>query len=578
MLAACVAVFYHPDDKRYQSLNGKKTIVPLYEFSVPIMADKRVDPDKGSGLVMSCTFGDLTDCEWQKQYKLPIKEAIGKDGRMTKISGKYAGMPITKAREAIIEDLQEAKLLVNKKAIKRAVNVHERCGTPIEFIHSKQWFIKYLDLKKDLLKWGRELNWHPLHMKNRYDNWIKGLQWDWCISRQIPFGIPFPVWYCKECDEIILADEKTLPVDPTTDKPSVKACPKCKCKDFVPESDIINTWATSSLTPQIVQTLSSVNPKKLFPMSLRPQAHDIISFWLCNTVVKSQLHHKTNPWKDVAISGWALDPKGKKMSKSKGNIVEPQKIIEQYSADALRYWSASSKLGEDMPFQEKDIITGEKFSNKLWNASNFALSHLKTYNQKEKLLCGFDHWLLSKINTLITNATEQFTQYEYAQARLGVDMFFRQTFCDDYLEIVKDRVYNSDRRGVAEANSGRYTLYHSLLSCLKMIAPIMPHVTEEIYQAYYKKHEKNKSIHITDWPKELTVDKTYEKKGDRAIEIIHKVRKFKTDKQVSMKAPVILTLDQKDKTLLKDFIEDLKAVTSAQEVKFDNTLQIDLVD
>jgi valyl-tRNA synthetase len=233
--------------------------------------------------------------------------------------------------------------------------VHERCGTPVEILNTKQWFIRYLDLKDKFLERGAEIRWHPEHMRSRLNNWIEGLQWDWCISRQRHFGIPFPVWYCKKCDEIILADEKELPVDPLETKPKIKKCPKCNSSEFLPEKDVLDTWATSSLTPQLAGELikGSKNYKNIYPADLRPQAHDIITFWLFNTIVKSHLHHNRTPWKNVVISGWALDPHGKKMSKSKGNVIAPQVMIEKYSADSLRFWAAGSKLGDDLPFRKK---------------------------------------------------------------------------------------------------------------------------------------------------------------------------------------------------------------------------------
>src|SRR3989338_5607706 len=367
LLPACVAIFFNPVDKRYKKYSGMKAKVPLFDYYVPILPDERADPEKGTGIVMCCTFGDQTDMEWQKAHNLEIKTALSKDGRMTEIAGKYKGMKIAEARKKILEDMKEKKLLVSQKPIKHAVNVHERCGTEIEFLKSKQWFIKYLDLKEEMLEWGKELNWHPPHMYSRYEHWVKGLQWDWMISRQRFFGVPFPVWYCKKCDDVLLADEGSLPVDPMKDKPKLKKCQKCGCTEFVPEKDVMDTWATSSLTPQI--SIGIVNEKirkKLYPMSLRPQAHDIITFWLFNTVVKSRLHNDMNPWKDVMISGHAQDPHGRKMSKSKGNVIEPQEMIEKYSADAMRFWAAGSKLGEDLPFQEKDLVTGQKFITKLW--------------------------------------------------------------------------------------------------------------------------------------------------------------------------------------------------------------------
>jgi len=256
------------------------------------MEDRRAEINKGTGLVMCCTFGDQTDMEWQKAYNLPIKLAITEDGKMSSISGKYKDMKIKEARKEIIQDLKNSGLLIKQVPIKHFVNVHERCGTEIEFVKSKQWFVKYLDLKKDLLKWGNELNWFPDFMKHRYENWVKGLQWDWLVSNQRYFGVSFPVWYCGDCEEIILAKEEQLPVDPMKDKPPVKKCPKCGSEKIISETDVLNTWFTSSMTPQIVTTLIKDEKvqKKLFPMSLRPQAHEIISFWLFNTLVKSRLH------------------------------------------------------------------------------------------------------------------------------------------------------------------------------------------------------------------------------------------------------------------------------------------------
>ena len=342
MIPACVAIFYNPEDSRYQKFNGLKAKTPIFNQEIPILPDEKADPAKGTGAVMCCTFGDQTDMEWYAKHKLPLKTAITQDGKMTKIAGEYEGLSIKDARKKIIEDLKSKNLLVNQKHIKHAVNVHERCGNEIEILHSKQWFLKYLDLKEDMAKWGSELNWYPSHMKNRYDNWVNGLQWDWCLSRQRHFGVPIPVWYCKLCDEIILPKTEDLPVDPLEDSSPVDKCPKCGHHEFVGEKDIMDTWATSALTPILAAELFKDHPvhKKLYPMNLRPQAHDIITFWLFNTVVKSQLHNKKNPWNDVMISGWALDPHGKKMSKSKGNVVEPQVVMEKFSADALRFWAA----------------------------------------------------------------------------------------------------------------------------------------------------------------------------------------------------------------------------------------------
>jgi len=582
LLPACVAVFYHPEDKRYQKYNGKKAKVPLFDFEVPILPDERADPEKGTGIVMCCTFGDQTDMEWQKAHNLPIREAITQYGKMTNLAGKYEGMSIKTARKMIIEDMKDQRLLISQEPIKHDVNVHERCGTEIEFIKSKQWFIKYLDLREDMLKWGKKLNWYPEHMRNRYDNWVKGLQWDWLISRQRYFGVPFPVWYCKKCDETILAKEDKLPVDPIKDKPPVSECPKCKCKEFVPEKDVLDTWATSSLTPRLaIELMPKELWSKLYPMSLRPQAHDIITFWLFNTTVKSNLHYKVNPWKDVAISGWALDPHGKKMSKSKGNVVEPQVVIEKFSADCLRFWAAGSKLGDDLPFQEKDLVTAQKFVVKLWNASSFTFMHLKDYKlDKPEKLELMDEWLLNKLNNVIESSTKSFEKYDYSRTKLDVESFFWKDLCDNYLEIVKDRLYNPDRRGEEARLSAQYTLYTALLSVLKLVAPIMPYITEELYQGFFKEKENDKSIHISKWPSLIKVDKNAKKVGEVAVYVLVKARQAKAEKKVSLKNP-LKRLFVKGKISEKEFEgfkDDLTAATHAEKLEFESLKKDSKID
>ena len=503
LFPASVAVFYHPKDKRYKHLKGKTAIIPLFDIEVQILEDERASMDKGTGIAYCATFGDQTDMEWQKAYNLEIKEAISKDGKMTGIAGKYKGMGVKEARKKIIEDLKKGGFLVKQENITHPVNVHERCGTEIEFVKSKQWFLKYLDLKKEMLRWGAELNWHPKFMKVRYDNWVKGLQWDWLVSNQRYFGIPFPVWYCKKCEEVILARERDLPVDPLEDKPPVKMCPKCKCKEFIPEEDILNTWFTSSMSPQLaIYLVDKKYQNKLLPMNLRPQAHDIISFWLFNTVVKSQLHFKKNPWKDVAISGF-VTMKGEKMSKSKGNVVTPKEVTDKYGADAIRFWAASSKLGKDFDYHEKDVVAGKKFITKLLNASNFVFMNLEDWDgKKPKKLEKLDKDFLSELNRVINDATDYFNDYEYSKAKLLIENFFWHDFADNYIEAVKGIVYRE--KGDLKL-SVQYTLYTSLLAIVKMFAPITPFITEEIYQKYFKKKENEKSIHLCKWPEKIKV-------------------------------------------------------------------------
>ncbi len=574
LLPACAAIFYHPTDTRFKSLKGKMAKVPLFDLEVPIMEDNRVDPEKGTGIVMCCTFGDQTDMEWQKAYNLPIKMAISPEGRMTNLAGKYEGLKLKETRAKIIDDLKSNGLLKDQKPIKHAVNVHERCGVEIEFIKSKQWFVKYLDLKKDLLKWGNEINWYPKKMKNRYDNWVKGLQWDWLISNQRHFGIAFPVWYCGDCDEVIFAEESKLPVDPLKDKAPKSKCIKCKSLNIIPEKDVLNTWFTSSMTPQIAaQLMPKALQKKLFPMDLRPQAHDIITFWLFNTVLKSQLHFGKTPWKNTTISGFVT--KGKeKMSKSKGNVIKPQEVMEQYGADALRYWAAGSKLGEDLDYQEKDLVTGKKFVNKIKNATRFVFMNLENskFDKQPKLL-ELDRIFLVKLNELIKSATESFENYNYSRSKLETDNFFWKEFADNYLEIVKKRIYNGTKE---EKESAGYVLYNSLLTVLKLMSPITPYVTEEIYQEYFKKNEKTKSIHISDWPKEIKVSEKKEdlKTWDLFISNLSKIRQKKSEAKKSMNSEINLTISNKG---LESVLDDLKAVTNAKEIK-EGKFKVEFID
>ncbi|MBU2523050.1 MAG: valine--tRNA ligase [Nanoarchaeota archaeon] len=570
LLSSCVCLFYNPSDQRYKKFKGKKAKVPLFNFEVPILEDEKADPSKGTGIVMCCTFGDQQDVDWFKQHNLPLKISIDEKGHMNEKAIKYQGLYVKKARKQIIEDLKAVGLLIKQTPIKHSVNVHERCGTDIEFLVTKQWFIKYLDLKDKFLEQSEKLKWHPEFMKVRLDNWIKGLKWDWCISRQRYFGVPFPVWYCAKCGWVILADKKKLPVDPLTDKPPVNKCPGCQGIEFVPEKDVLDTWATSSLTPQLaIELMPKSVQKKLYPMSLRPQAHDIISFWLFNTIVKGYLHYDKLPWGHTMISGFVLDPYGEKMAKSTGNVVEPSEIIKKYSADTLRFAACASKLGEDAPFQEKELVAGQKLVNKLWNASKFVSMHLQEKIKQPKNLDGFDKWIILKMNRLIENSTESFENYEYSRVKSEFENFFWHTFCDNYLEIVKDRLYSTER-SKEEKESAKFTLYNSLLKNVKILAPIMPFITEELYQKYFKQNEKMESIHVSKWPEVLKIKdlKKVEEAGDIAIGIMQQVRQFKSRNGKSLKAPIILTIEKGHEKVLKEFLKDLKAVCSANEIKF----------
>ena len=575
LMMACIAISVHPDDKRFKHMIGKTATIPVSDEKVPIIADDMTKMEFGTGAVYWCPYGDMSDIEFvAKHPDLKVKHIMDRDGRLNDKAGKYKGLTSEEARKAVVNDWKKAAAVLKEEQIPQVVNTHERCGTVIEFVAMDQWFIKYLDLKDDFIKYGRKIKWYPEHMKARYENWIQGLKWDWNISRQRHFGIPIPVWYCKKCSKIVVADEKQLPVDPLVDKPLHKC--KCGSNEFIGEKDVLDTWATSSLTPDIAIELFEDKKlqKSLHPMSLRPQAHDIITFWLFNTVVKSYFHHKSIPWHNVMISGWALDPKGKKMSKSKGNIIDPREMIKKYSADSLRFWAAGSRLGDDLPFQEKDLVTGQKFTTKIWNASKVAFMHLADYKgERPSKTEMMDRWILSKLSKVVKESTKNFMNYEYSHTKLATETFFWHTFCDNYLEIIKDRIYNAEKRGSDARLSAQYGLYNALLAIIKLMAPIMPFITEELYQLYYKKHEKTKSIHLAKWPDVNMADEHAERIGDFVVEVIEFARKKKSEKQLSLKTPIKkLTIKAKIEEIDFDEVEaDIKAATNAELIVFEPT-------
>lgn len=551
LIPACVALAAHPDDDRYAGL--EKAIVPLSGHEVKIIFDESVDMEKGTGLMMVCTFGDREDVEKWHKHKLPLRAIFMKEGKLNDLAGAYEGLGIEEARDRIIEDLKKENLLKSQKQVMHAVNVHERCGTPIEFLKTNQWYVKVLDIKDELLEAGRRIRWHPEFMHKRYEHWVENLGWDWCISRQRYFGVPFPIWYTKD-GGVVIADESQLPVDPFTDRPKGK-----ENEDLDPEQDVMDTWATSSMTPQIA--LGWERAQEMLPMSLRPQAHDIIRTWAFYTIVKASLNNDSLPWNDIAVSGYVMDPKGEKMSKSKGNVVDPRKVLEKYSADAIRFWAASAKLGDDIPYQEKELVTGTKTINKLWNASKFVLMNLDGEPEGHGELEPFDEWMLAKYNSVVEKCTQAFESYDHSKARHLIDGFFWNDFCDDYLEIVKGRLYGPEG---AQKEAARHTLLVVLEGTLKMFAPFMPYVTEEIYQYL----SRQGSIHVSSWPSYESYDGEIMMLGDAAASIIRDVRKFKTEKQMSMRSE-LERVRIVGPAGLSRFENDLKNVTKARKIIFE---------
>ena len=567
MLPACVCVFVNPQDKKNARLLNKKLVVPHFNFAVPVYADDLVDTNKGSGIVMCCTFGDNVDKEWQRKYNLPIKEAFDASGRMTALAGEFAGLHITEARAAIIQKLKEEDLLIKQESITHAVSVHERCGNPIEIIVKKQWFIDILNKKQQLYQAGLDLNWHPENMRARYLNWVENLQWNWCISRQRFFGVPFPVWFCKNCGEAVTADIKDLPVDPATDKPRKKC--KCGCSDFVPETDVMDTWATSSLTPQICYDLITKKglDGSMLPMSLRPNAHDNIRVWDFYTIIKSLYHFNKLPWKDLMISGYLTAGDGQKLAKSKGNAsASPQEIITKYSADVMRYWAGGLSLGRDTAFAFDAFESGRKLQNKIWNAARFVLSFLDGYVPEKIKLLPIDNWLMAKFNKMQAKFIKAMDNYEIAFALSELEKFFWD-FCDNYIEIVKDRLYKPEVHGEDAKKSGQYASYSVLLGLLKLFSIFMPHITEEIYMNAYASQENFPSLHISKYLPAVKFDEAVIEKGNAVVDIITQVRKKKSVQQVAMKTRVkMIAVTAKDLDFIKACEGDIKALCNIETI------------
>lgn len=571
LLAACCCVFVNPNDERNKHLIGKKVRVPLFDFEVEIMSDEAVEIEKGTGIVMCCTFGDLKDLEWYKKYNLPFKKAIDGNGKMTSLCGKYEGLYIKKARKAIIDDLKENGFMIKQDEIVHNVSVHERCSTPVEITVKKQWFIDILSHKDEFLEAGNKINWYPASMKNRYTNWVENLQWDWGISRQRYFGVPFPVWYCKDCGKIIVADESQLPVNPITDKP-LHAC-SCGCNEFIAETDVMDTWATSSMTPLI--NSSWIDDKELFdkimPMSLRPNAHDIIRTWDFYTIVKSLYHTGDIPWKNIMISGFVMASKNEKISKRKENSkIEPHTLISTYSSDVVRYWTATASLGCDVVFAEEEFKNGKKLVNKIWNASKFILMHLQDYTPNNNIeLLPMDQWIIAKFNNMYKRFDNYLQKYEIGLAFNELEKFF-WSFCDNYIEIVKNRLYKPEIYGDEARSSAQKASYLVMLGMIKCFAIYFPHITEEIYQDYFKSFENCISVHLLNLS---SIDETYSEdiinNGDDILEIVSGFRKYKSENSLSLKT-------QLDEVVIKsnniDFIKsveyDVKATCSCVDIKY----------
>ncbi len=575
LLYSVVCIFVNPDDDRYKNLIGKQVKVPLFDFEVPLMADEKVSIEKGTGAVMCATFGDSTDAEWVEQYDLEFKRSLLPYGKIVPEVPFIGGLKTAAARKEVVRLLAEKELLVKSDSITHVVSIHERCGTDVEILPSRQWYIDVLNKKQELLDAGDRINCYPAHMKARYTSWVENLKWDWCISRQRYFGVPFPVWYCEECNKPVFAEEKDLPVNPL--EVEYKGSCECGCTSFVPESAVFDTWATSSITPQINEdTAKKYGLEDTFiPMSMRTQAHEIIRTWAFYTITKSLYHTGDIPWKDAMICGFVLAKPGEKISKSKQNSqLSPAELIKQYSADAIRYWAANARLGTDTYFDVQDMQdNSRRFITKLWNSAKFVLSHLTDYDPAHEVaqMLPIDRWIIERTNEAVIATKALLDEYEVGLARKVIDDLFWKDLCDNYIEIVKERLYKPEIHGEQERKSAQKAIYYCLFNVLKMYAVYVPHETEYIYLKGFKDFEGTLSIHNTEWVNPDTVDAEILEFGDIVIKAIAEVRKYKSENNLSMKtevdeAVIIYTPQHTERLKLteKDFI----ACTHAKAINY----------
>ena len=558
LLPSCVAVLIHPDDKKYYDISQKKVKVPIFNHEVPIIQDSEVDleftADLG-GILYVCTYGDESDIAWQKNYNLPVIVSIDENGRMTEEAGKYKGMTIKEARYAIVKDLKELNLLEKEVEFPHRVIVHtERssCLTPIEYLPVKQWFISIRPFKEEILKAAHKMKWFPPTMIKRLEDWVEALEWDWVISRQRVFGTPIPFYTCEKCSEIIPAREEDLPVDPRHDPPPVSKCPKCG-GPISGTTDVCDCWIDSSITPLVISKWSEDDEffNKTYPSTMRPQGYEIIRTWAFYTIFRCLKLTDLPCFKDLMINGMVAGTDGRKMSKSYGNVVEPEEPLDKFGADALRQWAALGILGGDYPFNDKEIEYSFKFLTKLWNACRFAAGHLKNFDiskiDEAKLdLNPIDEWILSKLNRITEIVIDSFGEYNFHMGLLEFRQFFWHDFCDDYLEAVKYRFYSKELNSSQKAG-GQFTVYRVILDSLKLLAPIAPFITEEIYHSIFFKDVQIPSIHLCSLPKLCDEKKKPPKKieeeiekhlGNLAISIISALRRDKSDKGIPLNAPI----------------------------------------
>ena len=552
LLCTCQLVAVHPEDARFEKLVGKNLLTPIYERRVKVVADGKVDPGFGTGVVMICSVGDSDDLEWIYKYKLAMERGLDEEGRMTELAGKYKGLKAADARKAILEDLKTGGLLGQQVQIEQNVGTCWRCHNPTEFLQKTQWFHKTLDFKEDVLAASRSMSWHPKQMEQRLINWVNSLNRDWVISRQRYFATPIPIWECAGCGKVIPAKESQCYTDPTIDRPPVAKCP---CGGELKGSEeVFDTWMDSSISPlyNCYWMRDEEKFKWLYPMSVRPQAHEIIRTWTFYTILRCLQVTGERPWGETMISGFIMTPDGSPMHTSLGNAVDPVPLLEQYGADAMRYFAASCALGVDQAFQMKEVVHGQKLCNKLWNVSKFIGNSArgKVEAGREDLRPP-DVWILSKYSKMVEEATRAMEDCQFDVAMRAVEQFLWHELADHYVEMVKHRLAKNDKGAM-------YTLYTVGLGVIRLMSPVMPHVTDEIYHQHFISNEPWLSITVAPWPEPVMVDEDVLERGDLARDVIAAVRTWKSEHRMPLnKALAALEISGEGSALLLGCEEDI---------------------
>lgn len=542
-IPACVAVAVNPEDDRFNKHIGRKIIVPIVNRTVEIIPDENVDPSFGTGVVMICTYGDKEDVKTVIKHKLPAIMILTENGKINENGSKYAGLTTNEAKEAIVRDLKTGGLLVKTEKIRQEIGVCDRCDAPVEILERKQWFMKTRILTDKLEKTANKVIWYPDYMKIRLIDWARSLDWDWVISRQRVFGTPIPIWYCKNCGEVILAKEEWVPIDPKLENPRINRCPKCGSHEFIPERDVFDTWMDSSISCAVHAGWPDREDwRRLFPADLHPSGIDIIRTWAYYLMVRHLALFDETPYKSCLINGMVLGSDGRKMSKSLKNYVAAPEVLDKYGTDAARQWAAAGgATGSDIPFRWPDVEYGRRFLTKLWNAARFVSNQLKDYKANDKCeLQLLDKWVLSKTEKLTQRVTDALEKCQFNIALEETRNFTWRVFCDQYLEAVKDRLYKPQLYGEEKRKAVQYTLYNVLYRIIQLLAPISPHITEEIYQTMYAETIGQKSIQLAPWPEldKGKVDEETEKKGDLVMAVITEIRREKSEKRKPLNTPI----------------------------------------